>query len=327
MTWADRLKPLISFVSPNGNRFNALWIENERSFAKKLGIFELPDLAGAVVQDLDIGATRYPISFYFDGPNNDTESERFFETCKEKGEWSISHPTKGSLVLQLMSVKENIAPVTNGNITRFETEWIEPLDESSILTTAQLSQEVSAGVVAMDSSSFDQFVEITKQDKVIETSVIEKETRSIVTLFNDNLSTVFNSSGEISSQINSIQRGIESTISEDVIDTESLASQVSTMIQLPVLTSRDANSRTSAYGSFIDSIIETGIPDNADQEGINSMAVKELALVSSIGALSTIATTSDLTIRSQSIGLIESNFAQFENITNYLDSAQEFYDA
>ena len=130
MTWIDRLSPTIDLTSPDGNIFDALWRNGPRSLTKKLGIFEFPGVKGAVVQDLDVGPTRWPLVIFFDGEDNDKEGTRFFKACKERGLWTIIHPVKGSLELQLISATELIDPVESGNITRFETEWIEPIPEA-----------------------------------------------------------------------------------------------------------------------------------------------------------------------------------------------------
>ena len=146
MTWLDRTREFISFTSPDGNEFEALWIKNNRTLNKKLGIFELPDKTGAVIQDLDTGASRYPITFYFDGPDNDIEGERFYQSCSERGLWNINHPVKGSLDLQLMSVTEQISPVEDGNIKQISTSWIESDNAQEGISTPQLSQNVFSGI-------------------------------------------------------------------------------------------------------------------------------------------------------------------------------------
>ena len=136
-TWLERTNDSIFFTSPEGNTFDALWIKNPRTLEKKLGIFNLPERTGAVVQDLDTGAVSYPLTFYFEGTNNDLESEKFFKACKERGRWLISHPTKGLLSLQLVNITEQIDPVDNGNITQFTSQWIEPDEISEGISTLQ----------------------------------------------------------------------------------------------------------------------------------------------------------------------------------------------
>ena len=325
MTWKDRTRQFINFISPSGNTFEALWIKNNRTLTKKLGIFELPERTGAKVQDLDTGAARYPITFFFDGPDNDIESERFFQSCNERGLWSVTHPTKGVLNLQLMTITEEINPTENGNFTAFNSTWIEPNQNTEGISTAQLSQKVNNGINNINQSSFDQFIDITKQDKVSQTSAIETQTKIISAISDTSLSSLTETSAEISAQVKSIQRGILDTISQPLIETSDLAGQIQNLVQLPNIVTTDALSRVSSYSVLIGSLILT-LPEKPDQDSINTIAVNELVLISILGSLAQIGTTSDLTIRTESIGLIESIFNQFEIITNYLDSAQELFE-
>lgn len=324
MTWMERTRGFISFISPGGNEFEALWIKNNRTISKKLGIFELPERTGAKVQDLDTGAFRYPITFFFDGPDNDIEAQRFMDSTKERGLWAITHPTKGILNLQLITATEQISPVENGNITQISSNWIEPNDDSQGISTSQISQKVNNGINNINQSSFDQFLENTKQDKVSQTSAIENSTKLISVIVDTTLSPLFDQSAEISSQVKSIQRGIVDTISQPQIAADDLAGQIQNLIQLPNVVTSNALSRVSAYAALIGSVTLL-LPQNASQESINELSVNELVLVSALGAMAQIGTTSDLTIRTESIGLIESIFNQFSIVTNFLDAGQEIF--
>lgn len=325
MTWLERTREFISFTSPDGNEFEALWIKNNRTLNKKLGIFELPDKTGAVIQDLDTGASRYPITFYFDGPDNDIEGERFYQSCSERGLWNINHPVKGSLDLQLMSVTEQISPVEDGNIKQISTSWIESDNAQEGISTPQLSQNVFSGIQDTNSSSYDQYIETVKQNNTVEISAIKNSALVISASVDKFLSPLINGSSEVSAQIKSIQRGITDTVSQSFIPVESLAGQIISLINLPASVSRDALSRVSSYTNFINSL-SSFVPDNPFQESINHAAMIELSSISALSALSNTGVTSDLQTRSESIGLIESIFNQFETVTNSLDDSQEIFE-
>ena len=83
MSWVDRLRETIKFVSPSGRVFEALWIGNDRTKTKKLGQFSPPKRRGTIIQDLDVDSTVYPLNFIFEGTNHDIEASLFFQTCDE----------------------------------------------------------------------------------------------------------------------------------------------------------------------------------------------------------------------------------------------------
>lgn len=324
MTWKNRTAPNITLTSPSGAEFVALWADNQRTISKKLGVFELPDKVGAVVQDLEVGAYRHTIPVFFDGSNHDIEAERFMVACAERGEWSVNHPTKGILILQLISVSERIAPVENGNFTQIDTEWIEPKDEQSTLTPSDLSQRIRAGINASNETATEQLLFFEKQDKAIQTAIIEIETITLINIVNNKLSTLYNRDPDVSSQVLSVQYGIRQTISADIIDLEVLAAQIQTMFTLPLQASNDLG-RIVDYTSAILNIINSGGPSEATLQQRNLICIKELALVSIITAMAEIAITSDVDIRTQSLSLIGDITVNFNAIVDFLDSGQEVF--
>ncbi len=112
-----RIREDIELTSPDGDVFTALWAGNNRKKTKKLGLFGYPAVPGEFIQDLDVGADSYPITIFFDGPNNDKEAKKFFLACGQNGTWSVKHPMHGELDLQLVDVTEKDQPIQSSNIT------------------------------------------------------------------------------------------------------------------------------------------------------------------------------------------------------------------
>lgn len=87
MSWMNETREEITFRSPSyvksqggglieaaksaafgvAGEFVALWRNNERTFEKKLGMFDPPHFQGTIVQDLGVKSTLYPLTVYFDG--------------------------------------------------------------------------------------------------------------------------------------------------------------------------------------------------------------------------------------------------------------------
>ena len=109
-TWRERLRENMVMISPDGNRFEAKWRQSPRSVDKKLGIFNYPLIKGSVVQDLDVASYRWPLTFYFDGPDHDLIADRFMKAVLQRGQWSITHPVYGFKGLQLMTITEVLDP-------------------------------------------------------------------------------------------------------------------------------------------------------------------------------------------------------------------------
>jgi len=324
MTWLDRTQKIIQLISPDGDVYDALWTGDERTLSKKLGVFEIPDRAGAIVQDLEVGAFRYPITIYFEGTDHDITAQAFMVSCGQKGDWIVIHPTKGQLILQLVTVTEGISPIENGNITRISTEWIEPAEEQEAETTPEISQGIKGSIEQANETMTEQFSNVVKQVKSIQTSVIAATVDQVVGFVEKNLAPIYETVGAVASRMQSIKKGIDSTILGEIIDTDVLSAQIQNLIQIPAQV-KNVTGKVTAYGNLIQDIVDTGAAVKATIEERNIVAVKELALVSCISSLAGSSTTADIKTKAQSIVLIETNAAAFKTVTDFLDESQEVF--
>lgn len=325
MSWIDRLRKTIQLTSPGGSEFTALWQGNSRSIEKKLGVFQFPKVRGAVVQDLDVGPVRYPLTIFFQGEDNDLEANRFLDACKENGRWLVLHPVHGLLDLQLVSATEQALPVESGNLTQFDTVWLEPVSEVQRTSTVQIKGQISNQINVVNGSSADQLLANVSQDTAGEVSAFQNSVNNVVAAVENTLENVSDLSAEITARMISIKRGISAVLDVVPMDIISLAGQVQQLIQLPALAIADVEARLDTYGNFADQIFgQDSGPVNL--EGKNIIAVKELALVSAIGAVAGISSTGALNSRLQAIEVIEVNAALLNDTIDHLDESQSAFE-
>lgn len=325
MSWLDRLRISVKLTSPEGNIFEALWRGNPRSMDKKLGIFQYPKVKGDKIQDLDIGSARYPLTLFFTGENNDKESDRFFNACRERGVWTVVHPVKGSLSLQLISVSEAVNPVDSGNVTQFDTEWIEPLEDSAVPSLFQLRSTINNQIDEVNSTTSDQISSNVVQSTAAETVSFEASVNGIVASVDQFLAPLYELSSEVNAQISSIKRGVNALLSEVPLDVISIAGQIQSLIQLPALAIADVNARIDAYENFINGVLGIS-PDSAESKNLNVVSVQELALTSALASVAFVSSTGELSSRLQSIELVETNTNLFTSITDTLDLTQQLFE-
>ena len=324
MTWQERLQANIVLTSPTGSVFTAEWSGNSRTVEKKLGIFTYPKLRGATVQDLDVGGDRYPLTIFFEGPDHDTEADRFFKACKENGAWSINHPVRGVLTLQLVFVTERISPVESGNITEFTTEWIEPLDPFVRPSLPELASGITAQVAQVNETAASQFVRNARQLNFKQIERLKATAASVVTSVTDKLGPLYTQAAEINARVTSVIRGIQDTISSPVLDVAGLAGQVQNLIQLPLLAIIDIPARITAYVELLSDILSLS-PEDSGEDQINVAVTQELAATSINTAIAQVAATGSLKTRSEAIGAAEVVSAQFIVMTDELDLSQEIF--
>jgi hypothetical protein len=321
MSWQDRVAENIRLISPLGNIFIASWRGNTRSVAKKLGIFENPEVKGAIVQDLEIGATRHPISFFFSGANNDLESQRFFKSAGEKGLWNIIHPVIGRFTAQLISISETIDPTASGNIAQIDTEWIDVKDPSGAKTLTQIAQEILQKITQTNLSSSLQLSNETSQETPGLKFTIKDTAQKLSVVVENNLKELYEQSTEVGSRFKAIQRSLNTTISQDVINLEILASQVQNLIQTPILATIDISSRVKAYKAVIDDIFLIS-SDGMTLEDYNKGKTQEVYAVAALMAIPAIMTSGQLTTREEAVGFIDSTIGIFNDTVRDLDGIQ-----
>ncbi|MCK5641500.1 MAG: hypothetical protein KAJ19_11910 [Gammaproteobacteria bacterium] len=323
--WRDRLDPIIILESPEGNVFDAFWIGNARSFEKSLGVFKRPGVQGAEIQDNARGPVSWPLVIYFAGPDHDIESEKFFEAAKEDGEWEIDHPTKGTLVLQLVSISEAIEPVVSGNITQFDTQWLEPNLKTVIRSTSEIGADIIGQSDTVNDVSSEQLEDNTIQNTAEQTFSIKSAVTKTISTVKSTISKLSETSAALNARALSIQRGIQTAIQAPVIAVTSLGGQIQNLVEFPLLATNDISSRLSSYGDMINGLL--GIEASEPRiSGRNTVAVKEVALVSAIVSISQIAATGLLQTRSQAIETSVKITELFDSIVNGLDADQEFFD-
>lgn len=289
-SWQSRTQPEIIFTSPEGVEFTAFWARNPRTMEKKLGVFQYPKIIGTGVQDLGMRSATYPISIFFEGPDNDIQAEEFFEATKQTGKWTVIHPTKGSLDLQLVSVTEITDVVDSANITQFDCEWMESIDISVIASLPELGSIIGGQLGDLNDSSLAEFAENVDQSEASGLFAVIETTKKVVSAVINTTQKLTEGVATINNRIIAVQRGIQDAILQPALDLLALGGQIQTLIQLPVLATNDIKARLSGFGELFDELFELS-PEGNSVASKNIAAVQQLALVAALGANAKIVST------------------------------------
>lgn len=326
MSYLDRLRPNIILVSPSGLEFVAKWIGNERSKEKRVGIFSYPKVRGVVAQDLNRGGVDYPLRFFFDGPDNDLEAERFFTAWDELGVWQITHPTKGAKTLQPIAISEQIEPVQAGNVTVFVTRWIEAEPDATVLSSSQISEEVLDDAQESQTEAIQQLEDEANQDTESAINSIRSGVEKGLSKYEEFMQDFVELSSEINAVINSVRLGIQNALSTSPLDLQVLGAQIQTIMNLPANIEADLARAIEPYQKFIDSF-SNDLPSGNTVEVKNETLAAEIFLSGAAIGMAQAAVNNPATNRSQALTAIDSVSAAFEQLTDALDDVQELYAA
>ena len=323
--WQQRTRESIKFTTPDGNIFEAQWRSNTTPQEKNLGIYNYPKVKGSVVQDLGLKSERIPMIVYFDGPNNDIESQKFKIALRQIGAWTVIHPVLGEKILQPISFSPDINPIGSGNITVITTEWIEPISDAVVTSIQELEARIREQQEALNERSANQYDETVSQDEAGETLAITEETGNVLTAWDESMESLAQLRSDVYNQVIAVKRGIQSAVLDPIIDVISLAGQFQQLIELPGLVIQDFEARINSYINMAERIISNIESDRTDSVQKNKIATNEVVLSSIISTIGTLAITSEYQTRPQAVQATEDILNIFFDITNALDNAQKNY--
>ncbi len=321
-SWKTRLAQKIKLISPQGDSYEAYWIESPRSIDKKLAVFKYPNLAGNIVQDLDVDSTRYDLTFFFEGINNDIEARLFFESCKQRGLWDIEHPIHGFLGLQLVSVTENDSPVKNGNITEISSSWIEPIDPITLKTAADLAGELDGLADALNNSAGNSFLDTVTDIASAAQFAVDAAKLTKATI-DKKIGDIASGNDEISKLFKQAKNDLDNLLSGDPLDLKGIAAKTQELISLPIKAANSTEGTMDSYNGLSDGLIDNLPSSGSGAQAKNEVLNGELALTGNLAAYGQIVKISPLKTRSQAIGFAQALIDKFSQISNALDSVQD----
>ena len=242
MAWTDRLRKTIKFISPSGLEFTPLWKGNEISAKKRLGRHAYPNLDNEVVQDLGMESRDYPLTVYFDGPDNDKDAWAFGKALCEPETWKVTHPVYGLLFLQLVSFKFKPEPVDSGNVTVFETAWIEPASNEEIKPEPDPAAEVEAAVEAVKEGTLKDSAAIT-QDGISKANAAANGLKQ-------GLNAVKCTIQSANARINTLQAQINDFATTAYLDIASIAGGVIELLEAPDLMAKSVSSKIALFSNL-----------------------------------------------------------------------------
>jgi len=223
-----------------------------------------------------------------------------------------------------MSITENDDLVESGNIVAFDTEWIEPIDPTTLKTAAELAGIVESQLEGLNESALDQFLDAVETGTAAATAAIGAATTGVQTAVDRALSPLTTTNDSIFNLTNATQRGIQGTLDAAVLDPLALGGQIQNLIQTPALAVRDVKARLRAYQDLADELFGL-TPSGTDDVAKSTIAVQELALCAALGAVGRSVASGTLDTRAQAAEAAESMANYFSDVTDALDASQLAY--
>lgn len=325
MTWPERTREQIDFISPQKKYFSGFWAKSTQSIEKSLAIFKYPKVKGVVVQDLDVGGDRHLIPFWFEGSDHDLQAQAFLQAIRENGTWKVTHPVLDKLTVHPVTVSCEHDPTGNGNISSITSEWLEPAPKDAVISIEEDIANLNAQADLTNETSAGQFDRFVSQENASLRNSVVVASQSLLDRVNAAMATLNELNAQINSYINSIQRAINNLFNVAVLDVLALANQFQQLIQLPMLATNDIEARLDAVRNLSDSIFDL-TPDTYFQESLNTTLVMELGISACITAAGQSVPDANLRTRREALDAAAIISDLFISNTDRLDEIQKIFE-
>ncbi|GHT66364.1 hypothetical protein FACS1894110_09920 [Spirochaetia bacterium] len=248
-SYRDRLQPAIGLTSPGpagdgsgGTTFTASYIGDDPAYTKRVQRTAYPMMDGETADDLGLDSPDYSFTIYFDGPDNDRETKRFLDTMKERGPWTVAHPVLGVLQLQPLKIVPHIQPLTSGNVTAIDIDWMEPVADVPASPDAAAAVQQYADELAAEQLAFMQGAE-SKFGTLSERKSFSEQIRAGVAKITDSVNNV-------NKKFTAIQRQINSLTNQATRDIASLSGAAIQLVKTPGLMAGSLSAQVHSFGNL-----------------------------------------------------------------------------
>jgi prophage DNA circulation protein len=256
MPWQDRVTTA-AYTSPSGVRTEFQFENVSVSVNKRDTIREFADFDGALVQNLGIGATSYPLLCIFSGDDHDQEADDFLNLLSEQGKGILEHPFYGR--------QENIVPFgpisrrddlkTAGNQSIFEVNFVSSAAFQFPGSINAVTDQIEADLVeaeAEESEAYDAGIKIdSAEEQVSLVDNVKSQLNSVKQLLKGIAGTVQEVENEFNAGIELIENNINALVGQPL----RLAVQVINLIKGPSRAASLVGATLEAYGNLLRSTI------------------------------------------------------------------------
>jgi hypothetical protein len=324
-TWKDRVLPIFELTSPTLRPYFVSWIGDETTLTKKIADYDYPDREDTAALDLGNSGMDRPMTLFFTGVSADTESRSFQDAFKDRGQWTILHPTEGFIDLMPYSVTRKNQPVKSGNV------WVVEVDFKERITIAELTLGVStsflellSGVLlgAAGALALVQAVGLFVLDSVEEITAITSSFTKAKDSIQDRLASQAELNEDVNKEFNQRIGELEELLIQPQIDVNQILTSTQELIALPAKASKNFTTRFELYRQLTNDLLGL-TPSGSSPSDKNTVASQEFLLSSIIMTNTEIVTSTEFGNRAEALTAITNINTQFKLMTGTVEETQK----
>jgi len=126
MSWPEQLEATFKITTGDGSEYDVLYVvgSNQYSFEFNISEFEFPEISGTKVDRRLPKGRRFPLEFYFQGPDHIETAEQFRISSHDLNPWTLLHPVYGQIEGHPISIEVDNSGINTSKITVLVVESI-----------------------------------------------------------------------------------------------------------------------------------------------------------------------------------------------------------
>jgi hypothetical protein len=147
MSWEDKIEKKLTITTGDGKIFDVIWINATQSIEWHGSEFSFLEVDGTYARKKKVLGRKFPLEFYFQGPNHLDEFKRFSKSCGDTRPCVIEHPLYDVITAQIFSLNVDN---TTMNYSKVTATAIETITDENPITVIDPVDSIDQKKVSLD---------------------------------------------------------------------------------------------------------------------------------------------------------------------------------
>jgi hypothetical protein len=233
---------------------------------------------------------------------------------------------KGPLILQLISAREVIAPVSNGAYTEIESQWIEPANIERLISPSELAGSIVSQTLNAVQDALTTLAQI-RADAYSAIQAAVNGFSAVAGLVDSIIQSVTSTVAIAQDAYESARTAFNAAITAFTIDdpdSDDVGTALYNMVSAGVDTSADFGLRFTTYENLITDIVQE-LPDGTTADDYNKVTSIEFSITAALIAIAEVVSTSTYTSRVEVVTAIDNITQIFNSAVEELEAVQDHF--